>query len=114
MPAPRPRERRAQQRLAASLGETGFVLPGSIVVRQMPCGKAGCRCKVDPPLLHGPYIQWTRTVKGKTVTRMLTPEQLTRYRPWFDNARRVRELLAELEAVSLQAVEQAEGWAEKS
>jgi len=32
-----------------------------------------------------------------------------RYRPWFDNARRLRELLAELENLSLEAFEHAEG-----
>jgi hypothetical protein len=103
----------ARQRLAAALAETGFALPGSVVIRHMRCGKAACRCKADPPELHGPYISWTRRVEGKTVTRLLTPDQLERYRPWFDNARRLRELVAKLEALSLRAAEQAEGWAPK-
>ena len=72
--------------------------------------QARCRCKADPPTLHGPYIQWTRTVEGKTVTRFLSEEQLGRYQPWFDNARRLRELIAELEALSLRAAEQTEHW----
>ena len=76
------------------------MLPGSVLIRHMPCGKAVCRCKADPPILHGPYIQWTRTVDGKTVSRYLTTEQLEAYRPWFDNAKRLRELLSELEAIS--------------
>lgn len=102
-------QRRARKRLAAALAELDFVLPGSIVMRHMRCGKTGCRCKADPPELHGPYISWTRKVAGKTVTRLLSPEQLERYQPGFDNARRLRELIAELEALSLQAAEQAEG-----
>lgn len=36
-------------------------------------GTPGCRCKADPPQLHGPYWQWTRKVAGKTVT--LPPPQ---------------------------------------
>ena len=40
---------------------------------------------------------------GKTLSRYLSPEQLARYQPWFDNARRLRELLTDLEARSLRA-----------
>jgi len=91
--------------LAHQLGHIDGVLPGSIVVRHMPCGKPGCACKTEPPELHGPYIQWTRTVKGKTITRYLSPEQLERYQPWFDNARRLKELVAKLEIASVHALE---------
>lgn len=68
-----------------------------------------CRCKADPPVLHVPYPHWTRTVAGKTVTRTLTPEQAARYQPWFGNARRLRELIRDLEARSLKAFLDAEG-----
>ncbi len=91
--------------LAAELGAIDGVLPGSVVVRHMRCGKPGCACKADPPALHGPYIQWTRTVDGKTVTRFLSEEQLARYQPWFDNARRLKELVAKLEIASVHAIE---------
>jgi hypothetical protein len=36
------------------------------------------------------------------------------YQTWFDNARRLRELIGGLEAVSLRAIETAEGWADRS
>lgn len=104
------RQRRAQQRIAASLGEIGFALPGSLVQRTTACGKANCRCRADPPLLHGPYLTWTRTVRGKTVTRKITPEQQARYQAWFDNARRLHQLITELGSLSVQALEEAEGW----
>lgn len=99
-------------RLVAQIAGIDAALPGSLVIRSVRCGKAVCRCKADPPQLHGPYIQWTRKVDGRTRTRLLTKEQLARYQPWFDNARRLRELLAELERVSLQAANEAEGWSE--
>lgn len=105
--------RRARRRLADALAEIDFVLPGSIVVRHTRCGTPRCRCKADPPQLHGPYISWTRKVAGKTVTRVLSADQLERYQAGFDHARRLRELIAELEALSLQAVEHSEGWAPK-
>ncbi len=90
-----------RQGLAEELGKIEGVLPGSVVVRRMRCGKAGCACKGDPPALHGPYTQWTRTVAGKTVTRFLSEDELARYQPWFDNARRLKELVAKLEIVSV-------------
>ena len=96
--------------LAEALADIDGVLPGSVVVRHMRCGKSGCACHGDPPALHGPYIQWTRTVGGRTVTRLLNEEQLARYQPWFDNARRLKDLVAKLEAASLAAVDEAEGW----
>jgi hypothetical protein len=94
--------------LAAELAGIDGVLPGSVILRHMRCGKPGCACKHDPPTLHGPYIQWTRTVDGKTVTRYLSQDQLARYQEWFDNARRVKDIVAKLEIASLHAVEQSE------
>ena len=94
--------------LAAELAGIDGVLPGSVIRRHMRCGKPRCACKHDPPTLHGPYIQWTRTVNGKTVTRYLTKDQLARYQGWFDNARRVKEIIAKLEIASLHAIDQSE------
>ena len=88
--------------------DADYALPGTLARRYMRCGKETCRCKADPPMLHGPYLHWTRTVAGKTETRTLTQEQAQRYQPWFDNARRLRNLIAELEAHSLRAFLDAE------
>jgi hypothetical protein len=96
--------------IAEAMADIDGALPGSVVVRHMPCGKASCACKADPPTLHGPYIQWTRTVNGKTVTKLLSEDQLARYQPWFDNARRLKELTAMLQTTSVHAVERHEGW----
>jgi hypothetical protein len=109
---PSPPERRRGE-LLAKIAEIGFILPGTLNVAPNRCGKPRCACHADPPRLHGPYITWTRKVAGKTVTRRLSAEQAERYRPWFENNRRLRQLIAELEALSLQAAERAEGWGEK-
>jgi hypothetical protein len=106
MATPNARQRRAQAAIAAELGRIGFALPGSLVARTTACGKQGCRCRADPPELHGPYLTWTRAVAGKTVTRKITPDQQARYQAWFDNARKLRQLVTELEALSLEAFEQ--------
>lgn len=108
---PRPADERARRRLHDELAQIDFALPGSVVERRMRCGKASCRCRADPPELHGPYLQWTRRGSdGTTVTRYLTREQLERYQSWFDNARRLRALVSELEGLSLRMIERDEGW----
>lgn len=89
------------------LARTGKVLPGSIQQRHTRCGRPGCACQDDPPRPHGPYWQWTRKVAGKTVTRRLTTEQTERYRPWIENDRRIRELVARLEQIGITHLESA-------
>jgi Family of unknown function (DUF6788) len=103
-----PRRARVRE-ILREIGEIGYALPGSVVIRATACGKPACRCKADPPQLHGPYVSWIRKSDGKPITRKLTPGQEQHYRPWFDNARRLRELINELENLSLEAFEQAEG-----
>jgi len=110
MARPNAADRAAQARIAAALGEAGFALPGSLVERRIRCGKPGCRCATDPTALHGPYYSWTRKVAGKTETRLLSAAQVERYRDWFANARRIRNLTSELEALSFAIAESAEGW----
>lgn len=92
------------------IAELGFCLPGSLVTRRTRCGTPTCRCHHDPDRLHGPYLTWTRKVGAKTVTRTLNAAQAQRYRPWFDNAKRLRELIGELEALAIQTAIKAEGW----
>jgi hypothetical protein len=87
--------------IAAELASLGLALPGTLIERHVRCGKPGCRCHADPPALHGPYWQWTRKVAGKTITRLVSDEQLDDYRQWLDNDRRLRALIAELEALTL-------------
>ena len=104
------RSERRRLQLKARIAAIDHALPGSINVVMNRCGKPSCACHAEPPKLHGPYITWTRKIEGKTVTRRLTPEQLERYEPWFQNSRRLRELIGELHALSTQAAEHAEGW----
>lgn len=110
MPRPNAADRRAQARLATTLGSVGFALPGTILERLICCKNPRCRCMADPPQLHGPYFQWTRKIDGKTVTLLLSAEQMDRYRDWFDNAKAIRAAAKDLEALSLEIAESAEGW----
>ena len=85
-------------------------LRASLVERFSRCGKANCHCHAEPPELHGPYLQWSYTLQNKRFTRWFTPEQEERYRPRIKAARRLRELVTELERLEILSAERAEGW----
>ena len=104
------RAAQARQRLAALMAEPGGALPGGIVERMMKCGKQNCRCKADPPQLHGPYLQWGYSKGRRRITRWLTADQAERYRPEIERGRRFIDLLEELDEAEIRRVERAEGW----
>src|SRR6267378_2557663 len=98
---PSPAQRAARNRIAAELARAG-----TLTVRAYACGKPGCRCHADPPRLHGPYAEWTRKIAGKTITRRLTPRQLAEYQPLFENAKKLRALLTQLQDLTLEIIEE--------
>jgi hypothetical protein len=111
--SPTPVQRARAARIAAQIAEltqAGFILPGTLTERMTRCGYARCRCHADPPQLHGPYHQWTRKINGKTVTRILTDDQLADYQPWLDNQRRLRTLITELETLSQEIADNDPRW----
>jgi hypothetical protein len=100
---PSPAQQAALARITAEItAAAGPALPGTLTVRAYACGKPNCHCHADPPRLHGPYAEWTRKTGGKTITRRLTPDELAEYQPLFDNAKKLRALLAELQDLTLQ------------
>ncbi|MHB1584806.1 MAG: DUF6788 family protein [Acidimicrobiales bacterium] len=76
--------------------------------RHTRCGNHNCHCDGEPPELHGPYMQWTRTDANRTVSRIWSDEQLSRYQGWLDNARRARDTLSDLEALAISTVKRDE------
>ena len=109
-PAQRSRAARIAAQITEGLAQTGFLLPGTLTERKTRCGHPGCRCHADPPRLHGPYHQWTRKIGRKTVTRILSDEQLADYQPWFDAQSRLRELITELEHLSQEIADNDPRW----
>jgi len=109
-PAQQARAAAITAEITARLADLAYALPGTVADRLTRCGHPGCRCHADPPQLHGPYHQWTRKKNGRTSTRILTDDQLADYSPWFDNHRRLRELITELEALSLAIAEADPRW----
>ena len=100
-------EARAIARELAQIARTAAVLPGSIGERRTRCGQPSCACQTDPSRRHGPYWHWTRKVAGKTAGRYVSEGAAAEYRSWIDNDRRLRELLARLEAIGIERLEAA-------
>ncbi len=82
----------AYRRLAAQLAETGYLWTGSITEQRLTCGKPSCACHQDPARRHGPYVYWSTKVKGRTVNRLLAPEEAELYREWIENRRHLERL----------------------
>ncbi len=80
-----------------------MVLRGSIARRSTRCGNPTCRCKADPPALHGPYDIWTRKVAGKTVTAQLKPEHAVLCKEWSRNMRKLDRIVRQMQAIGLEA-----------
>jgi hypothetical protein len=109
-PAQQAQAARIAAGITARLAGLPFALPGTLADRMTRCGYPGCRCHAGPPRRHGPCHQWTRRKNGKTATRILTDEQLADYAPWFGNHRRLRELVTELEELSLAIADADPRW----
>ena len=100
---------RRHQQIQAELSQIGLVLPGSLTQPHHPLPARRLPLPRHPPHLHGPYPTWTRKVSGRTITRTLTPEDAERLRPYFDAHRRLRQLITELEAISIALAGQPAG-----
>lgn len=102
----------AERRLSEILSELsriGEVLPGSISRRFTRCQREGCHCKSDSGALHGPYNTWTWRPEGLAVTKTLSDAEFARLLPYSKAHRRLRQLISELERLSLELIEDKEG-----
>ena len=107
-PGPAGPRRGHRREITARLAAAAFALPGTLADWMTRCGPTPLPRR--PPRLHVPYHEWTRKKNGKTATRILTDDQLADYGPWFDNHRRLRELITELEELSLAIAEADPRW----
>lgn len=96
---------RLKRELAALAARMGFLLPGSVQSRFFECTRPNnnCRCHDDPANRHGPYHYWTRKVNYKTVSVILTEEQLSRVRECIETNRELQRFLKQMERESLRA-----------
>ena len=86
----------------AELAQIGSILQGSVTERRIPCGKVACACTTDVRAWHGPYIQWSRRKRGRTVSTYLTPEQAALCREWIENYRKLDKIIGRMLKLSLR------------
>jgi hypothetical protein len=98
-------DRARARAIAKEIAAISDVLPGTLSERYLTCRSEGCHCHDDPPELHGPYWYWTRKVDQKTVSKLLSAEQVPDYAEWFANRHRLRDLLHELEELGIATLE---------
>jgi hypothetical protein len=79
--------------------------PPSLVERYTTCNNPNCRC-ADPNQRHGPYWQLSWKQGGKTISKILSPEDAALYREWIENRRRLEATLEQMRDLSHQAGEQ--------
>ena len=90
LPTTTPAYRRLQQEAAA----LGWACSGSVQRRV----RLGAR------ELRHPVYQWTRKVKGKTVTVRLTPEQYQKMKDAIANQRRLTRMLLAMQKLTITAL----------
>jgi hypothetical protein len=89
--------------LLTRLSELGYVRPGSLIRRFLPCGKPNCKCKtIGKSAWHGPYFQWTMKRRGKTISVNLSEDQAEKIKEWLKNHREFRKITKAMERHSLK------------
>jgi len=81
--------------LAARLKETGLVLQGTITERTIEPLE-------NKEKIYGPYYQWTRKIRAKTVTVNLSPPQTKVYQAAIDNNKRLEKTVKDMRDLSLK------------
>lgn len=89
-----------RRQLAAQLAQVGYIWHGSVTRRKQTCGRSWCRCHREPDARHGPYAYWTTKVAGRTISRLLKPDEAALYEGWIQNRRQLERIVAALKRLS--------------
>ena len=90
----------AYAELRRELARAGFLWVGTVINQTAICGKNTCACRTDKARRHGPYYVWTRKIRGKTVTRMLSKAEGKLYTEWILNRRRLDRTIRKMMSIS--------------
>lgn len=85
------------QKLKDVLMEIGPIQQGTILPRTIQKKTTKEQGKMKT---YGPYHQWTRKIKGKTVTNNLTPFQAETYNKAIDEYKKLKNILKEMMELS--------------
>ena len=92
-------------RLKARIDSKELILNGSLSKQYKQCGKLNCRCNEDHKFWHGPYLIWTRKVKGKTVTKTLNKNQAAAVKKAIREMKQLNLILERWKVLSLKEIE---------
>ena len=90
------------EKLKQELMTLGDLRPGTLSEQYNVCGKAGCRCKADPPRKHGPYYQVSFTWQGRSRTQFVRREHVATVRQQLRTYERLRKLVEAWIAAGLE------------
>ncbi len=91
------KEEQQVQKIKKQLLALGPMLPGSLSEQWNVCGTPGCKCKdAQKPVRHGPYYQLSFSVKGKSSTLFVRPEEVPEARRRIRRYQRFKELVMAL------------------
>lgn len=96
------KDRARLAKVEGQLSEAGLFVRGTLSRVFGRCGKPTCHCAAKRPRLHGPYVQWTRKVAGKTVTTRIRSDDVPLLKEWISNSRRLDRLVLQAQTTSLR------------
>jgi hypothetical protein len=85
-----------REQILATITQFSEFRPGSLVMRYRKCGKPYCHCAKPGERGHGPSYSLTRSVKGKTVTKIIPKEAVTVTRQQIQEYHRFQKIIGEL------------------
>jgi len=88
--------RRQKEEILSGIAALSDLRPGSLVERFRRCGKPYCHCAKPGEKGHGPSYSLTRSVKGKTVTRIIPKDQVETTREQIEEYHRFQQAVSEL------------------
>lgn len=97
------------EEIRRELAAIGPVLAGSVSERATRCQRSGCHCRTEPAVLHGPYPTWTWRPGGRSITKTLHTDEADRLQRYADAHRRLKQLVTELERLSIDLIDEREG-----
>lgn len=80
-----------QSRVATHFADPVPMRRGSLTERRVKCSRPGCPCRHSRRARHGPYYSWTRTVAGRTQTRLIPADQVETIRRQIETGRQFRD-----------------------
>lgn len=91
---------RRYDRLRLKLARTGYLALGTITQSRLTCGTPTCRCHKGPRYRHGPYSYWTTKIKGRSVSKLLRPQEAKLYLEWIAHRRALDQTVQDMLEVS--------------